>query len=243
VYNLIPNTNKQTLISSHFVISLDLETRKGYIKKWEGIEALADRSKRAQQLNEEINRIVELVAEGKETVHITPVILETGKKLSANKALDRLYDWLGMSYPTATPIKKKKAPAKKKRKSKEPATKSEATKKKRANTGATKPCSRCSAEKTRRSFGAGGWSNDARVCNRCTKAAGGAVLAPAVSEPTADPEEAAKLEKAKKAKLDAAIASAKSSSDGKVGATELKAALDAGYSQFFVLDQAKEEMK
>ena len=63
----------------------------------------------------------------------------------------------------------------------------------------------------------------------------------AVPRPAAKPDP--EKEKAKKAKLDDAIASAKSSSDGKVGANELKAALDAGYSKFFVLDKAKEEMK
>ena len=99
MYNLRPNTNKQPLTSHHFVNFLGLETRNDYIKKWEGMKEMP-RNKRGELLNEEINRIAKLFDDGEEAVQITPVILETGKKLSANRALDRLNDWLDTSYPT-----------------------------------------------------------------------------------------------------------------------------------------------
>ena len=52
---------------------------------------------------------------------------------------------------------------------------------------------------------------------------------------------AAKADPEKVAKLGAAIASARSSSDGEVGAKEMQEALAAGYSKFFILAQLEEE--
>lgn len=51
----------------------------------------------------------------------------------------------------------------------------------------------------------------------------------------------AKADPEKVAKLEAAIASARSSSDGEVGAKEMKEALAVGYSKFFILAQLEEE--
>jgi len=51
----------------------------------------------------------------------------------------------------------------------------------------------------------------------------------------------AKADPEKVAKLQAAIASARSSSDGEVGAKEMQEALAVGYSKFFILDKAAEE--
>ena len=52
---------------------------------------------------------------------------------------------------------------------------------------------------------------------------------------------AAKADPEKLAKLEAAIASARSSSDGEVGAKEMQEALAVGYSKFFILAQLEEE--
>jgi len=51
----------------------------------------------------------------------------------------------------------------------------------------------------------------------------------------------AKADPEKLAKLEAAIASARSSSDGEVGAKEMQEALAVGYSKFFILAQLEEE--
>ena len=51
----------------------------------------------------------------------------------------------------------------------------------------------------------------------------------------------AKADPEKVARLEAAIASARSSSDGEVGAKEMKEALAAGYSKFFILAQLEDE--
>ena len=59
------------------------------------------------------------------------------------------------------------------------------------------------------------------------------------SEPAKKP--AAKADPEKVAKLQAAIASARSSSDGEVGAKEMQEALAVGYSKFFILAQLEEE--
>ena len=52
---------------------------------------------------------------------------------------------------------------------------------------------------------------------------------------------AAKADPEKVIKLEAAIASARSSSDGEVGAKEMQEALAVGYSKFFILAQLEEE--
>jgi hypothetical protein len=58
-------------------------------------------------------------------------------------------------------------------------------------------------------------------------------------EPTKKP--AAKVDPERVAKLEAAIASARSSSDGEVGANEMQEALAVGYSKFFILALAGAE--
>ena len=158
-----------------------MKERDGLVKRWKEINRL-NKKERARLFNEEINIIAD--SPKSKDVPILRVSFENGKKLSADRAYNRLINWLDKRYS--------------KRKTVEPAdaTKSEAPKKK-------------SAKKA------------------------------AVSEPAKKP--AAEADPEKVAKLQAAIASARSSSDGEVGANELQEALDAGYSKFFVLGQAKEE--
>jgi len=71
---------------------------------------MAESNNRVDLLNKEINRIVKLVAEGKETVLITPTTLEPkDRRLSANRAWKRLNKWLDKSYPTGETAEKKSA--------------------------------------------------------------------------------------------------------------------------------------
>ena len=163
--------------------------------------------KKRQLILEEITKIANLFAEGKEAVPITKAILGRGGTKTAD-GYTRLINWLNLAYPTGETAKKK--PAKKKPTKKKPAKKAPA--KKRKAVEPAEPASEATKKK------------------HAVKPTCSAELKAEVAAVHVDPE--------KKAKLEAAVASV---TGGKVGANELKNALNAGYSEWFILALATTE--